>query len=103
MPHYKDPQNKVHFLESASFEHLLPAGSVEITEDEAAIGAAPSPEQLATNVRVQRNAMLSACDWTQVSDAPIDKSAWAAYRQLLRDVPEQSGFPTTVSWPTSPA
>lgn len=35
MPHYKSPDNKVHFLESSAFQHLLPAGCVQITDDEA--------------------------------------------------------------------
>lgn len=57
------------------------------------------------NVRQQRDAMLSACDWTQIADAPLDavqKAAWIAYRQALRDVPSQPGFPTIIIWPISP-
>ena len=38
-------------------------------------------------VRLWRNAELAATDWTQVADAPVDASAWAAYRQALRDLP----------------
>jgi len=60
-------------------------------------------EQEAEEVRTQRGALLSQSDWTQVSDAPVDQSAWADYRQALRDVPEQAGFPTEVTWPTRPA
>lgn len=56
----------------------------------------------ATKARDKRNALLSACDWTQVADAPVDQAAWAAYRQALRDVPEQTGFPDTINWPTEP-
>lgn len=36
MPHYKDPENKLHFLNDANFTHLLPDSCIEITEDEAA-------------------------------------------------------------------
>jgi len=39
-------------------------------------------------VRLWRNAELAATDWTQVADAPVDASAWAAYRQALRDLPD---------------
>ncbi|AZB56845.1 phage tail protein, partial [Cereibacter sphaeroides] len=46
---------------------------------------------------------LAACDWTQVADAPVDRAAWAAYRQTLRDVPEQAGFPAGIAWPEPPA
>lgn len=54
------------------------------------------------NIRGHRNALLSQCDWTQVADAPVDQAAWAAYRQSLRDVPQQGGFPYNVTWPTEP-
>jgi hypothetical protein len=53
-------------------------------------------------VREKRNKLLSASDWTQVADAPVDKAAWATYRQALRDIPQQEGFPATVVWPTQP-
>jgi len=56
-----------------------------------------------SNVRSHRNALLSECDWTQVADAPVDKTAWATYRQALRDITSQAGFPYSVVWPTSPA
>lgn len=55
-----------------------------------------------TSVRSERNEKLSATDWTQVADAPVDKAAWATYRQALRNVPTQSGFPWTVTWPDAP-
>jgi len=44
-------------------------------------------EQKLDQVRNWRNAQLAATDWTQVADAPLDASAWAAYRQALRDLP----------------
>ena len=52
--------------------------------------------------RSKRNGLLIECDWTQVSDAPVDRPAWAAYRQLLRDISEQPDFPYTITWPTPP-
>lgn len=58
-----------------------------------------------SEVRAQRNALLSACDWTQLTDAPLSEAqreAWGAYRQALRDIPQQSGFPWSVTWPTQP-
>jgi hypothetical protein len=42
---------------------------------------------LAARMRLQRDRLLAACDWTQTADAPVDKAAWAAYRQALRDFP----------------
>lgn len=57
---------------------------------------------LADSVRADRNRLLTESDWTQVADAPVDKAAWAQYRQALRDVTEQPGFPYNVSWPVKP-
>ena len=59
-------------------------------------------EGQAQNIRVERNQLLSESDWTQVADAPVDQTAWATYRQELRAVPEQAGFPFNVVWPTKP-
>lgn len=56
----------------------------------------------AEQARAQRNALLTASDWTQVADAPVDQSAWATYRQALRDIPQQGGFPNDVVWPEQP-
>ena len=56
----------------------------------------------AESVRQQRNDLLATCDWTQVADAPVDKDAWAAYRQALRDITGQEGFPLSIDWPVAP-
>lgn len=53
-------------------------------------------------MRMQRDRLLAACDWTQVADAPVDQAAWSSYRQALRDVPSQAGFPDNVTWPEKP-
>ena len=52
-------------------------------------------------VRVERNARLSACDWTQLPDAPVDAADWTAYRQQLRDFPEVCD-PLQPEWPSPP-
>ena len=57
----------------------------------------------AASVRSERNDKLTASDWTQVADAPVDKAAWATYRQALRDISSQAGFPWEVQWPEMPA
>lgn len=54
------------------------------------------------SVRSQRNQKLKDSDWTQVADAPVDQAAWAAYRQALRDIPSQEGFPWSVTWAVEP-
>lgn len=66
-----------------------------------------TPERLpessaAANVRGHRDNLLKSSDWTQVTDAPVDKAAWAAYRQALRDITAQAGFPWTIDWPVTP-
>ena len=54
-------------------------------------------------IRQQRNALLTASDWTQAGDVPqATKDLWATYRQALRDVPQQAGFPENVTWPQKP-
>ena len=49
-----------------------------------------------------RNQRLSESDCTQMPDAKVNKDAWATYRQALRDIPEQEGFPWNVVWPSRP-
>ena len=58
--------------------------------------------QKANEVRSKRNMLLSQSDWTQLSDAPVDNLAWAVYRQALRDITLQAGFPFAVDFPVAP-
>ena len=58
-------------------------------------------DQKTESMRLERNRLLSACDWTQVPDAPVDKAAWATYRQALRDITESPLWPD-VDWPNKP-
>jgi hypothetical protein len=58
--------------------------------------------EMAAKVRKDRNQKLKDSDWTQVADAPVDKAAWAAYRQELRDISSQTGFPWDITWPVQP-
>lgn len=74
-------------------------------EQEAAYRAGKDAEQ-AASVRAQRNQRLNVCDWTQLNDAPltnVQQAAWATYRQALRDITTQPGFPWSIEWPTPPA
>jgi hypothetical protein len=80
------------------------------TEDEPAKTAAEQEAEYKTmkdaeqakSVRTSRGEKLKDSDWTQVADAPVDKAAWAAYRQALRDISGQEGFPWTIVWPEAP-
>ena len=71
------------------------------SQHEAAYKAMKDAEQAAT-VRNQRTEKLKDCDWTQIADSTADKTAWATYRQALRDITSQAGFPWTITWPDAP-
>jgi hypothetical protein len=75
--------------------------AIEPDED----GKAAMDAAQAERIRTDRNQRLAASDWTQVPDAVnagISIDAWASYRQQLRDVTAQPGFPWDVTWPEPP-
>lgn len=89
--------------------HATSEGQIPFSpEEEAARDAeeaawlASANDRAAEAQKAQRNSLLAASDWTQVTDAPVDKTAWATYRQELRDISAQAGFPWNVEWPTQP-
>ena len=53
-------------------------------------------------LRLHRDRLLAQSDWTQLPDAPVDKAAWATYRQALRDLPAQGGIADTAEFPVAP-
>ena len=59
------------------------------------------PAPTADQVRAERHALLAACDWMALSDVTMSFE-WSAYRQALRDVTDQVGFPDNVTWPIAP-
>jgi len=62
-------------------------------------------EHQAAKVRDSRNDKLSATDWTQITDAPLtteQRAVWSSYRQSLRDLTAQPGFPWVIDWPVKP-
>lgn len=59
-------------------------------------------EQKWKQIKLWRNAQLVASDWTQTLDAPVNKAAWANYRQALRDLPAQSESADAVEFPVAP-
>jgi len=54
----------------------------------------------ATQVRTKRDGLLVASDSMALADRITDE--WRTYRQALRDIPAQSGFPSTIKWPIAP-
>ena len=74
--------------------------NLEITEYEGL-----SDEILATQIRAQRGSLLSQTDYLMMPDYPINddnRKLIKEYRQALRDIPEQEGFPRTITWPEKP-
>jgi hypothetical protein len=53
-------------------------------------------------IKLWRNVQLASSDWTQLPDAPVDKEAWATYRQALRDLPAQGGSADAAEFPFAP-
>lgn len=78
---------------------------VWVVSDASAEEVEQRTNEKAASVRSERNRLIAECDWTQLSDAPLNslqKADWTQYRQELRDVPQQVGFPHEVVWPNKP-
>ena len=108
MKYYKDENSQVYAFEAdGSQDAFIPSGMAPISEAEADALRYPEPslEEKASVIRQQRDALLSATDYMMMPDYPIsdtDRDALRAYRQALRDIPEQPGFPDEVAWPEKP-
>jgi len=79
-------------------------GETTAAEQETAYKASKDADQ-AKSVRTSRDDKLKETDWTQLDDTPLSntvKATWAIYRQALRDVTMQAGFPWTITWPDAP-
>ena len=62
-------------------------------------------DELASDIRRKRDDLLRDTDWTQLLDCKLGNDkimSYAEYRQLLRDIPQQKGFPDDVEWPVKP-
>jgi len=62
---------------------------------------AGADDRKAAEVRAERNAKITACDWRVLPDVS-NSDVWKTYRQALRDIPAQAGFPNNVTWPDAP-
>ena len=79
-------------------------GETTAAEQEAAYKATKDAE-FAKSARDSRDKLLAECDWLVVKALELSQAApaeWAAYRQALRDLPRQEGFPVTINWPVKP-
>ena len=80
-------------------------GSAAVLRTEGEMDADRMPG-ITARARAQRDKLQLDTDWTQTLDAPIDsdtRAAYRAYRQALRDIPEQEGFPEAITWPELPS
>ena len=122
--YYKLSNGKIWNIPEASFvssvpdgaEWAIPIGEDGKTADEAGLyfclksfghplGELATDEDIAKEARAKRNALIAETDFMAMPDYPLDeekKAAILAYRQALRDVPEQVGFPRQIDWPTKP-
>jgi len=85
--------------------HATASGNIPFTAEEEtardaeeAAYAAGADDRAAADAREKRNRLLAATDWTANSDVTMT-TEMAAYRTLLRNLPAQSDFPTTINWP----
>lgn len=86
-------------------QRLVDGNLVDMTPAEVAAFEADrfiTSDQLAAEARKTRNDLLASSDWTQVTDSPVDQVTWAVYREALRNLPDQAGFPETINWPVAP-
>jgi hypothetical protein len=80
-----------------------PEGCTAVPESELPAGWQREPERHdLADVRRERNERLTASDWTQVADAPVDQQAWATCRQALRDLPSVYSGEGPIPWPVAP-
>lgn len=89
--------------DDAHYDSALTLAKAEAYNGEVTVEEIP---MTADEARTQRDKLLAETDWTQVLDAPIDaatREAYRAYRQALRDIPQQEAFPDTITWPELPS
>ena len=67
---------------------------------------AEAPDALTwDDIRAKRDGILQSTDWTMTTGASVDQAQWAAYRQVIRDIPQtyKDKTPDDVVWPTQPS
>ena len=98
LPYTLDPADTDNTIDNSALLGLI--GS-----DYAAFVAPTTAEinaTLAADARAERNVKLAESDWRASQDVTMTDE-WRTYRQALRDVPAQAGFPTNITWPTEPS
>ena len=115
LPHGPNPSETVAFPEPIENPHdgvlAIPFDEPEpeamiVENEDAGLTSEQITELEWSAFRNERDKRLSACDWTQLPDAPLtdeQREAWAEYRQLLRDLPDNTENPVLPVWPVAPA
>lgn len=92
----------------SKYYHDTPEGRIPFTPEqeaqrdaEIAAWEAGESDRKAAAIREERNKLLSATDWRALADQTL-ADEWRDYRQSLRDISSQPGFPDQVTWPTVP-
>ncbi len=79
----------------------MTADEIAARQAEEASWASGANDRAAAEVRHERNSLIAETDYLALSDNTMTTEQ-AAYRQALRDITSQAGFPTNVTWPTKP-
>tara|TARA_Y100001963_G_scaffold52084_1_gene72801 strand:+ start:12363 stop:12848 length:486 start_codon:yes stop_codon:yes gene_type:complete len=90
------------WIESWSETDMFSDNDEQTKAEQEAAHQAKVDASAAVRARASRDELLSGTDWRAGSDLTLSDE-WAAYRQALRDVPEQSGFPHSINWPAEPS
>jgi len=104
MPDYNPANQRVLFDAQPTLQDgqwVRDRQAYDLTEDQ----QTRHDERTAIDVRRKRNKLLTESDWTQMNDSPLDttdRTTWATYRQSLRDLTSQDGFPHNVTYPSKP-
>ena len=74
---------------------------VDVTDEDVAATRYESTESKAARVRRERDTFIAATDWWATADRTMTAEQ-TEYRQALRDITDQAGFPADITWPTKP-
>ena len=98
IPYTLDPADTDNTIDNSALRALIGSNyAAYVAPTTAEINAA-----LDADVRAERNAKLTESDWRASQDVTMPDE-WRTFRQLLRDVPAQAGFPSNITWPTEPS
>ncbi len=104
-PYERSTRDGVEQIDGQWFTKFI-VGPVFANSDEETAYRTGIDNQVAANVRAERDRKLAACDWTVLTDSPLTtakKTEWKTYRTALRNISAAEGFPHTMEWPTEPS